>query len=89
MRWGCCRRQAARAGGLGLAMKIVDGDLTGRARPVAVLEALRQLGVLTEEDLAGAGEMAHRRGAQPPGRGGGAGASRFHAARRQVTAGGQ
>jgi L-asparaginase II len=29
----------------------VDGDQVGRAMPVAVIEALRQLGVLTEADL--------------------------------------
>lgn len=36
--------------GLGLALKIEDGD-DRRARPPAVIEALRQLGVLTDEDL--------------------------------------
>jgi L-asparaginase II len=36
--------------GLGLALKIEDGD-DRRARPPAVIEALRQLGVLTGEDL--------------------------------------
>ncbi len=40
------------ARGLGLALKIADGDLARRARPVAVAEVLRQLGVLTGEDLA-------------------------------------
>jgi len=29
---------------------VVDGDRDGRARPVAVLEALRQLGALTADD---------------------------------------
>src|SRR5207247_10303770 len=37
--------------GLGLALKIEDGD-DHRARPPAVIEALRQLGVLTDGELA-------------------------------------
>jgi L-asparaginase II len=37
-------------GGLGLALKIDDGD-DHRARPPAVIEALRQLGVLTKQEL--------------------------------------
>jgi L-asparaginase II len=37
--------------GLGLALKIEDGD-DHRARPPAVFEALRQLGVLAEQELA-------------------------------------
>ncbi len=36
--------------GLGLALKIEDGD-DRRARPPAVIEALRQLGVLTKQEL--------------------------------------
>jgi L-asparaginase II len=36
--------------GLGLALKIEDGD-DKRARPVVVIEALRQLGVLRDESL--------------------------------------
>jgi len=36
--------------GLGLALKIEDGD-DHRARPPAVIEALRQLGVLTKQEL--------------------------------------
>ena len=36
--------------GLGLALKIEDGD-DDRARPPAVIEALRQLNVLNENDL--------------------------------------
>ncbi|PYS77636.1 MAG: hypothetical protein DMF70_16310 [Acidobacteria bacterium] len=36
--------------GLGLALKIEDGD-DHRARPPAVIEALRQLGVLTKPEL--------------------------------------
>ena len=39
--------------GLGLTMKIEDGDLSGRARGPAVLNALHQLGLLHEDDLAG------------------------------------
>ena len=37
--------------GLGIAIKISDGDLRGRARPAVVLEILRQLGVLTSAEL--------------------------------------
>jgi L-asparaginase II len=37
-------------GGLGLALKIEDGD-DRRARPTVVIEALRQLGVLADESL--------------------------------------
>jgi len=37
-------------GGLGLALKIEDGD-DHRARPPAVIEALRQLGALTDREL--------------------------------------
>jgi L-asparaginase II len=40
-----------RTDGLGMALKIADGDQVGRAMPVAVIEALRRLGVLTEADL--------------------------------------
>jgi len=36
--------------GLGIALKIEDGD-DDRARPPAVIEALRQLGVLTQQEL--------------------------------------
>jgi L-asparaginase II len=53
--------------GVGMALKIADGDPLGRAHPVAVIEALRQLGVLTEEDLAAlakwrTGEARNHRG---------------------------
>jgi L-asparaginase II len=44
-------------GGLGLALKIEDGD-DHRARPPAVIEALRQLGVLSENDLNALGAYA-------------------------------
>src|SRR6185369_8435487 len=37
--------------GLGLALKVADGD-DRRARPPAVIDALRQLGVLSNENLA-------------------------------------
>ncbi len=37
---------------LGIALKISDGDPNSRARPLAVLEALRQLGALQEAQLA-------------------------------------
>jgi L-asparaginase II len=38
--------------GLGIAIKISDGDLTSRARWAVALETLRQLGILSEGDLA-------------------------------------
>ena len=38
------------AEGLGLALKIEDGD-DHRARPTVVIEALRQLGLLRDESL--------------------------------------
>ena len=38
--------------GLGIAIKISDGDGRDRARPAVALEVLRQLGVLSEEELA-------------------------------------
>lgn len=38
--------------GLGVVFKIIDGDPIGRARPVATIEVLRQLGVLDDEQLA-------------------------------------
>jgi len=37
--------------GVGVALKIADGDPKGRARAAVVLEVLRQLGVLTGEEL--------------------------------------
>ena len=54
--------------GLGLALKIEDGD-DHRARPPAVIEALRQLGVLTDGELAALSSYAptiitNRRGEQ-------------------------
>jgi L-asparaginase II len=36
---------------LGIAIKISDGDLRGRARPAVTLEILRQLGALSDADL--------------------------------------
>jgi L-asparaginase II len=36
---------------LGIALKISDGDLTGRARLAVGLEVLRQLGAVTEDEL--------------------------------------
>jgi L-asparaginase II len=36
--------------GLGVTIKVIDGDATGRARPLIALEILRQLGVLTREE---------------------------------------
>jgi L-asparaginase II len=43
--------------GLGLALKIEDGD-DHRARPPAVIEALRQLGVLTKQELTALADYA-------------------------------
>lgn len=37
--------------GLGIVFKIADGDLTGRARPVVAIEVLRQLGLITEQQI--------------------------------------
>jgi L-asparaginase II len=37
--------------GLGIAIKISDGDLQGRARPAVSLEILRQLGAITPDEL--------------------------------------
>ncbi|MHB8193331.1 MAG: asparaginase [Bellilinea sp.] len=42
---------------LGIAFKIADGDLTGRARPMVSIEILRQLGLLSDADIAG--PLAH------------------------------
>ncbi len=36
---------------LGIAFKVADGDPSGRARPVIAAEILRQLGLLSQEDL--------------------------------------
>jgi L-asparaginase II len=36
--------------GVGIAIKISDGDLGGRARPAVAVEVLRQLGVLTDKE---------------------------------------
>jgi L-asparaginase II len=38
--------------GVGIALKIADGDLTNRARPCLAVELLRQLGVLSAEQAA-------------------------------------
>jgi L-asparaginase II len=40
------------APGLGVAIKVSDGDITGRARHVVAVEVLNQLGILSEQDLA-------------------------------------
>ncbi len=47
---------AGRTRGIGVAMKIADGDPKGRARHVAVLQVLRDLGVLTAGDEAALAE---------------------------------
>jgi L-asparaginase II len=39
------------APGIGIALKIADGDSRGTIRPAVVMEVLRQLGVLTPNDL--------------------------------------
>jgi len=39
--------------GIGIAFKIADGDTSGRARPLVGIEILRQLGVLSAEQIAG------------------------------------
>jgi L-asparaginase II len=36
---------------LGIAIKIADGDLNGRARPAVTLEVLNQLGAISEGEL--------------------------------------
>ena len=45
--------------GLGVAVKVADGDRGGRARPAAAVEALRQLGVLTDDDVASLESVTH------------------------------
>ena len=37
--------------GLGIALKISDGDINGRARPAVSLEILRSLGAITSDQL--------------------------------------
>jgi L-asparaginase II len=37
--------------GAGVAFKVIDGDPSGRARPVATIAVLRQLGVLTDTQV--------------------------------------
>ncbi|HLL73839.1 MAG TPA: asparaginase [Pyrinomonadaceae bacterium] len=44
--------------GLGLAMKIEDGDKKDRARPAAAVRLLRQLGVLNDEDVGALAKFA-------------------------------
>ncbi|MFZ5919884.1 MAG: asparaginase [Chloroflexota bacterium] len=39
--------------GIGIAVKVSDGDYAGRARPAVVLEILRRLGAVTAEELDG------------------------------------
>lgn len=46
--------------GIGIALKISDGDLEGRARPALILEVLNQLGVLTQEELEALSEFGPR-----------------------------
>ena len=42
---------------LGITYKVADGDVNGRARPVIGVEILRQLGLVTDADIAG--PLAH------------------------------
>jgi len=42
---------------LGITFKVSDGDLTGRARPIVGIEILRQLGLLTADEISG--PLAH------------------------------
>ncbi len=45
---------------LGVALKIADGDQDGRARPVVMLELLRQLGAITNSELAALKDLSRR-----------------------------
>jgi len=46
--------------GVGVAVKISDGDSSGRARPAVILEILRQLGAITPEELEDLSEFGPR-----------------------------
>jgi L-asparaginase II len=46
--------------GIGITLKIADGDLSGRARPVAAIEILRQLGVFSAEQANAVPRYSHR-----------------------------
>ncbi|HEX8181058.1 MAG TPA: asparaginase [Pyrinomonadaceae bacterium] len=46
--------------GLGLAFKLEDGDKQDRARPIAAVAALSQLGLFNDQDLAALGKFAHK-----------------------------
>jgi len=45
---------------LGIALKVSDGDLKGRARPLACIEVLRQLGALSPQQLPALAEFGPR-----------------------------
>ncbi len=45
---------------LGIALKVSDGDPTGRARPLACLEVLRQLGALSAQQMEALAEFGPR-----------------------------
>jgi L-asparaginase II len=45
---------------MGIALKIADGDLTGRAGSCVMYEVLRQMGVLSPEELAELAEFGPR-----------------------------
>lgn len=47
--------------GVGIALKISDGDSGGRARPAVALEVLRQLGVLSEKELEALADFGPRK----------------------------
>jgi L-asparaginase II len=46
--------------GAGIALKVADGDLSGRARPVFSLEILRQLGVMSDEQISALPKFSNR-----------------------------
>lgn len=45
---------------LGIALKISDGDLDGRVRPLVMLEILKQMEVLTQDELFALGSFSSR-----------------------------
>lgn len=46
--------------GIGIALKIAEGDLDGRARPLVMLELLRQMGAISAKELDTLKELDHR-----------------------------
>jgi len=47
--------------GMGIALKMADGDVTERSRSLVGLEILRQIGVLSDDDLAKLGDFYRRK----------------------------